>query len=118
MVVRKMTDEEAEQIFGLGQVVFGQRKPQSAAAPSESPKNPDISDAVDEQDEHDKRMLAMSESKRKAMVKGLGDLARAKASETGPPDLRKKSREKMKIAVEALDKRLANGINLAGRDTP
>jgi hypothetical protein len=118
MVVRKMTDEELEQIFGLGQVVFGQRKPQSAATPSESHNDPEISDAVDEQDEHDKRMLAMSESKRKAMVKGLGDLARDKASETGPPDLRKKSREKMKITLKALDKRLANGINLANRDTP
>jgi len=46
MVVRKMTDEEAEQMFGLGQVFLGQRKPQSAAKPSEEHNGSDISDSL------------------------------------------------------------------------
>lgn len=101
MPVRPMTDEEADEIFGGGMLIFGQRKPTARSAtvslrssPPESfmhePERESLPrDTVDgppataqqenlDQQAHDQRMSQMTSEDIRRLARGLGDLMRAK----------------------------------------
>lgn len=124
MPVRKMTDEEVEKIFGGGLVIFGQPQPKASTQPDGNPpaegsSHVDEADGDDDcddesedsgqqrnldQEEHDRRMLAMSDEKRRRMVKGLGDLVRRRMGEQA--DALRNDPDQMQQSADAIEEAL------------
>jgi hypothetical protein len=85
MPYRKMTAQETKDWLGNGLVMPGRKPPGSSGPSSMRPSRPTQPQQtlppleVDlDQAKHDERMARMTQEERRAMIKGLGDLARSK----------------------------------------
>ncbi len=75
MAFRMATKEETRAWLGAGLIV---PVPKIGARPLSEAPQPE-QEGTSEQDEHDRRMAKQTPEQRKAMIKGLGALARSKA---------------------------------------
>ncbi len=75
MSVGRLTKEETRAWLGAGLIIPVSKV--SARPLSEAPQPGE--EGTSEQDEHDRRMAKQTPEQRKAMIKGLGALARSKA---------------------------------------
>ncbi len=75
MPVFKATKEETRAWLGAGLII---PVPKVSAAPLPEEPEPEEGEGTSEQDEFDRRMAAQTPEQYRAMIKGLGGLARSK----------------------------------------